>query len=99
MTIDEWLHTIRHKGLDGITNKLDATIELVKLLEELQSRRNHYTNRDRFLRKLSAMSNRELANLYCGGKECRDCQFVYETGCFNKLTEWFKQEVDSHEKL
>ena len=62
-------------------------------------KKNHYTNRDRFLRKLSAMSDGELATLYCGGKECRDCQFVYETGCFNKLAEWFKQEVDSHEKL
>ena len=52
MTINQWLHIIQHKWLDGITNRVDATIELVELLEELQSRRNweksHYTNRDRF---------------------------------------------------
>ena len=29
MTINEWLHIIQHKGLDGITNRVDDTIELV----------------------------------------------------------------------
>ena len=103
MTINEWLHIIQHKGLDGITNRVDDTIELVELLEELQSRRNweksHYTNRDRFLHKLASMSNRELADLYCRNKNCCDCQFVYKTGCFNKLAERFKQEVNTNEKL
>lgn len=104
MTINEWIHIIQHKGLDGIANRVDATIELVELLEELQSRRNweknHYTNRDRFLHKLASMPNSELVKLYCEGKDCRDCQFVYETGCLNKLAEWFKQGgVNTNEKL
>lgn len=55
----------------------------------------YYTNRDRFLHKLVNMSDRELANLYCLCRECRDCQFVYEKGCFNKLTEWLKQETNN----
>ena len=33
MTINEWLHIIKHKGLDGIENRLDATIELVELFQ------------------------------------------------------------------
>lgn len=54
--------------------------------------RGQLTNRDRFLHKLASMSNGELAKLYCEGKDCRDCQFVYETGCLNKLAEWFNQK-------
>lgn len=39
MTLDEWIYTVKHEGLDGITNKVDATVELVELLEELKIRR------------------------------------------------------------
>ena len=39
MMLDKWIYMVKHEGLDGITNKVDATVELVELLEELKARR------------------------------------------------------------
>lgn len=55
----------------------------------------YYTNRDRFLHKLSAMSDKEFANIYCDNTKCCDCRFAYEKGCFSNLVEWFNQEIDN----